>query len=111
MARAADAEGRTCSMPNREISRAPILGALVRRYKPDYRVMFETSFPGVFAVGDVRYRSTKRVASAVGEGPVVVQQVHRYLSGDGEALALPREDLPQPETPYHAYQGSSSSGL
>ena len=41
--------------------------------------MFETSLPGVFAIGDVRAGSVKRVASAVGEGAVVIQQVHRYL--------------------------------
>ena len=40
----------------------------------------ETSMPGVFAVGDVRYGSVKRVSSAVGEGSVAVQQVHEYLS-------------------------------
>ena len=42
-------------------------------------LMFETSSAGVFAVGDVRSRSVKRVAAAVGEGSVVIQQVHRYL--------------------------------
>jgi thioredoxin reductase (NADPH) len=41
---------------------------------------FQTSHPGVFAVGDVRSGSVKRVASAVGEGSVVVQAVHRYLA-------------------------------
>jgi len=41
---------------------------------------FETSQPGVFAVGDVRYRSVKRVAGAVGEGSVCVGWVHRYLA-------------------------------
>lgn len=41
--------------------------------------LFETSLPGVFAVGDVRAGSVKRVASAVGEGSVVIQQVHAYL--------------------------------
>ena len=41
---------------------------------------FETKEPGVFAVGDVRADSVKRVASAVGEGSVVIQWVHRYLS-------------------------------
>jgi thioredoxin reductase (NADPH) len=41
--------------------------------------MFESSLPGVFAIGDVRSGSVKRVASAVGEGSVVIQQVHRYL--------------------------------
>ena len=40
----------------------------------------ETSLPGVFAAGDVRYRSVKRVASAVGEGSIAVQLVHRYLA-------------------------------
>jgi thioredoxin reductase (NADPH) len=40
----------------------------------------ETSLPGVFAVGDVRGRSVKRVASAVGEGSVVIQQVHEMLA-------------------------------
>jgi thioredoxin reductase (NADPH) len=39
-----------------------------------------TSRPGVFAVGDVRHRSVKRVASAVGEGSGAVQHVHRYLA-------------------------------
>jgi thioredoxin reductase (NADPH) len=39
----------------------------------------ETSIPGVFAVGDVRHGSVKRVASAVGEGSIAVQLVHEYL--------------------------------
>lgn len=41
---------------------------------------FETSLPGVFAVGDVRAGSVKRVASAVGEGSICVQFVHRTLA-------------------------------
>ncbi len=45
----------------------------------DFKSPYETSLPGVFAVGDVRSGSVKRVASAVGEGSVVVQAVHRYL--------------------------------
>jgi thioredoxin reductase (NADPH) len=40
---------------------------------------FETSLPGVFAVGDVRAGSVKRVASAVGEGSVVIHEVHQHL--------------------------------
>ena len=40
----------------------------------------ETSIPGVFAVGDVRHGSVKRVASAVGEGSVAIQFVHRFLA-------------------------------
>ena len=43
-------------------------------------LLLETSLPGVFAVGDVRYRSVKRVASAVGEGSIAVQLVHEYLA-------------------------------
>jgi thioredoxin reductase (NADPH) len=39
----------------------------------------ETSLPGVFAAGDVRFQSAKRVASAVGEGAMAVMLVHRYL--------------------------------
>lgn len=41
---------------------------------------YATSMPGVFAIGDLRADSVKRVASAVGEGSVVVQHVHRYLA-------------------------------
>jgi thioredoxin reductase (NADPH) len=41
--------------------------------------LFETSLPGIFAVGDVRAHSTKRVASAVGEGSVCIQLVHKVL--------------------------------
>ena len=40
---------------------------------------FEGSVPGIFAVGDVRYCSVKRVAAAVGEGSACIQQVHRVL--------------------------------
>ena len=46
---------------------------------------YETSMPGVFAVGDVRSGSLKRVASAVGEGSVVVSQVLRYLAEPAES--------------------------
>ena len=41
---------------------------------------YATNLPGVYAIGDVRSGSVKRVASAVGEGSVVVSDVHRYLS-------------------------------
>ncbi|HEX2739293.1 MAG TPA: hypothetical protein VHM69_02510, partial [Rubrobacter sp.] len=39
----------------------------------------ETSMPGVFAAGDVRYGSVNRVASAVGAGAIAVQSVHEHL--------------------------------
>lgn len=42
--------------------------------------LLETNIPGVFAVGDVRHGSVKRVASSVGEGSVAVQFIHQYLS-------------------------------
>ena len=46
------------------------------------------SQPGVFAAGDVRYGSVKRVAGAVGEGSVAVGSVHRYLA---DLAAVPEE--------------------
>ncbi len=41
--------------------------------------LLETSCPGIFAAGDVRHGSIKRVASAVGEGAITVAFVHQYL--------------------------------
>ena len=41
---------------------------------------FETSLPGVFAAGDVRYHAVRRVASAVGEGAIAVHLLHQYLA-------------------------------
>jgi thioredoxin reductase (NADPH) len=46
----------------------------------------ETSFPGVFAIGDVRAGSTKRVAAAVGEGAAVVPQIHTVLALQSERV-------------------------
>ena len=45
-------------------------------------MFLESSLPGVFAAGDVRYGSVKRVASAVGEGSVAIRLIHDYLRGD-----------------------------
>ena len=42
--------------------------------------LLETNIPGIFAVGDVRHGSIKRVASGVGEGSIAIQFVHQYLS-------------------------------
>jgi thioredoxin reductase (NADPH) len=50
-------------------------------------LMLETSVPGIFAVGDTRAGSIKRVASAVGEGSMAVHLVHRYLAECAEQLA------------------------
>ena len=50
-------------------------------WKPDRDpFLLETSVPGVFAVGDVRHGSVKRVASGVGEGSIVVQFIHSHLA-------------------------------
>jgi len=43
--------------------------------------LLESSVPGIFVAGDVRHRSVKRIASAVGEGAMAVQFVHQYRSG------------------------------
>lgn len=49
--------------------------------RPEGRLIlpFETSLPGVFAIGDVRHQSIKRVATAVGDGAAVMSAVHLYL--------------------------------
>jgi thioredoxin reductase (NADPH) len=46
-----------------------------------YPFILETSVPGIFAVGDVRAGSIKRVAASVGEGSMAIAFVHRYLAG------------------------------
>ena len=43
-------------------------------------MLLETSLPGVFAAGDVRHRSIKRVAAAAGEGATAIQLIHEYLA-------------------------------
>jgi thioredoxin reductase (NADPH) len=47
------------------------------------RGLLETNRPGVFAIGDIRSGSVKRVAAAVGEGAQAVAAVHAYLAGAG----------------------------
>lgn len=56
----------------------------LKEHWPHERLPFhlETSVPGFFAVGDVRYGSVKRVASAVGDGAMAVTQVHQYLTNN-----------------------------
>jgi thioredoxin reductase (NADPH) len=54
----------------------------------------ETSLRNVFAVGDVRYGSVKRVAGAVGEGSVVIQQVHRCIEAAAQAASAPELRVP-----------------
>ena len=59
---------------------------------------FETSLPGVFAAGDVRSESVKRVTSAVGEGAIAVHFIHEYLARP-VACQVPEWTLPPP--PLH----------
>ncbi|MGE7469370.1 FAD-dependent oxidoreductase [Bosea sp. NPDC003192] len=56
------------------------------------RLPLETSCPGIFAVGDARAGSTKRVAAAVGEGAAVIAQLHSFLARNvGPALIAARQ--------------------
>ena len=61
-----DLVGARSAAGERALSRPPLL--------------LETSMPGVFAAGDVRHGSVKRVAAAVGEGGIAIQSVHQYLA-------------------------------
>lgn len=65
------------------------LGAWPLKRQP---TTYETSVPGIFAVGDVRKGSMKRVASAVGEGAGAIQDVHQYL----EEMKIAAADAPLP---------------
>ena len=64
----------------------------------EHRRSLETSRPGVYAIGDIRAGSTKRVAAAVGEGAQVVAALHAYLAGQTQAApgaARPAMQRPQ----------------
>lgn len=61
-----------------DLSAADLAAANWPLRRPPY--LLETSMPGIFAAGDVRSGSVKRVASAVGEGSIAVQLVHRFLA-------------------------------
>ena len=70
-------DGRGFILTGRDLYRAGELPAGWPLRRPP--LLLETSVPGVFAAGDVRHRSIKRVASAAGEGATAVQLVHEYL--------------------------------
>ncbi len=57
---------------------------------PRSPMAFETSVPGVFAVGDVRSRSMKRVASSVGEGSGAIKTIHHFLETQAKYAAVRR---------------------
>jgi hypothetical protein len=70
----------------------------------------ETSLPGVFAAGDVRRGSVKRVASAVGEGAATIPLVHRYLARAAAARETPHRPAPRRRSPP-AHDQDSAVGL
>ncbi len=72
---ALDAKGFIWSGQDIETAESPIPWPLSRT-----PYMLETSLPGVFVVGDARAGNVKRVASAVGEGSIVVHMVHQALA-------------------------------
>jgi len=68
--------------------------------RPPY--LLETSVPGIFAVGDIRSGSVKRVASAVGEGSMAVQFVHKILAGNGSGSGTGASRAVQGDRPTKA---------
>lgn len=64
---------------------------------------YATSMPGIFAVGDVRANSVKRVASAVGEGSVVISDAHRYLAAHSDNFK------PAPHSTLGAFQKAAQA--
>jgi thioredoxin reductase (NADPH) len=74
-----DAHGFLCT--GRDVTTEPTTNGAARAWPlPRPPLLLETSMPGVFAAGDVRGRSVKRVASAVGEGATAVRLIHEYLA-------------------------------
>jgi len=80
----------------------PDLPAGSRARRPASRppLPLETSLPGVFAAGDVRRGSVKRVASAVGEGAAAIPLIHRHLARAAAATHSPRRPV-TPSWPAH----------
>ena len=66
-----------------------VTGAHCKKSEGQLASALETSVPGVFAVGDVRSGSVKRVAAAVGEGAQVVAALHAYLAQTGSDAVAP----------------------
>jgi thioredoxin reductase (NADPH) len=66
--------------------------------------MLETSVPGIFAAGDVRLGSIKRVASAVGEGSMAVQFVHQFLAGNQKEMTGQKPERGDHKTEISTYE-------
>jgi thioredoxin reductase (NADPH) len=79
---AVELDERGFVLTGRELDGSALDGDLWRDLSRD-PYLLETSMPGVFAAGDVRGGSIKRVASAVGEGSMAVRLVHQYLAETG----------------------------
>ena len=77
--RAVELDERGFVLTGRELSRSALEGDAWQELSRE-PYLLETSLPGVFAAGDVRSDSIKRVASAVGEGAMAVRLVHQYLA-------------------------------
>jgi thioredoxin reductase (NADPH) len=69
-----------------DVTADPVSG---RWQRPRPPLMLETCVPGIFAVGDVRRGSVKRVGSAVGEGSIVISQVHELLGSEPSSNVRP----------------------
>ncbi|TPM35624.1 FAD-dependent oxidoreductase [Mesorhizobium sp. B2-3-4] len=70
--------------------------------------MMETNRSGVFAIGDVRSGSVKRVAAAVGEGAQVVAALHAFLARDGAQPVAPQNTIPKNGTRFSEQDHASS---
>jgi thioredoxin reductase len=82
-------------------------GTRARRPATRPPLPLETSLPGVFAAGDVRRGSVKRVASAVGEGAATIPLVHRYLTRAAASRETPHRPAPPPAIPARTRPGLS----
>jgi thioredoxin reductase (NADPH) len=71
-------DGKGFLETGRELKAYDNFGKIWKQNRDPY--LLETSFPGIFAAGDVRAGSMNRVASAVGEGSMAISFVHKYLA-------------------------------
>jgi thioredoxin reductase (NADPH) len=75
---ALDPKGFILAGPDLKSRATSLNGAAWKLEREPY--LLETSVPGIFVAGDVRFNSVKRCASAVGEGSIAVQFMHQYLA-------------------------------
>jgi thioredoxin reductase (NADPH) len=78
LAGSVDRDDRGFVLTGRDLGQAASAGWPLQRPP----LLLETSLPGVFAAGDVRHRSIKRVAAAAGEGATAIQLIHEYLADE-----------------------------